>query len=270
MKKLFSLLLALLTVLSLSLFCTGTTLAASQTRFILKADKTAAKPAEVIHYTVSLAPCEHIQALQVTLAIPDGLIYQNGGKAAEGIAQTLGAAMADYADEGKTFASFGLGDYSSEKETLLFSFSCKVADTVKKGDVLRVNAEVIEAVDPDDEPLPAVFVNDSAAVTATASGQKASFGASGGAASGTTDADGVIGAIDQTLQTDENGNIIEKPSDGGEFGTTGSAAEDFFYAVLNGAKGISPWAFVLIGVAVVLIAAGIIFFIRKAKRRKTK
>ena len=222
------------------------------------------------------------------LDIPDGLIYQSG-KPAEGIRETLGAAMADYADEGLTFASIGLGDYSSDGETLLFTFSCKVADTAKAGDVLKVGAVLTEAVNPDDEILESVFDNDGAAVTVSGSGSSGSAdssGLAGGSADGSAGSgdtqsgsassaaenpgdgaqsgasEGAADAPDQK-QTDENGSVIasEKAENDTQIPTAGAATD-------NEAKGGSAWIFIVIGIAAVIAAAVIIYFLIRKKNKE--
>lgn len=253
-------------------------------RYILTADRNTAEPGETINYKVSLGACEHIQATQVSLDIPEGLIYLSG-KPADGITQTLGAAMADYADAGKTFASIGLGDYSSDEETLLFTFSCKVADTVKNGDRLKVGVVLTEAVNPDDEILESVFDNDDAVVTVTGASSSGGSSSSGGfdssSGSGSSGEGGSASAIagegggsqsggtsSAQEETDENGNLIVIAPDSAQDGTSASTADRI--ATDNQAKGgISPWIFVVIGVAAAMaVFVALYFYIGNKNKKK--
>ncbi|MBQ6152626.1 MAG: hypothetical protein IJJ15_02635 [Ruminococcus sp.] len=284
-KRIISVCTAVMLIIVMCISVSFTAFSAEEVSYIIQADKSSAAVGDTIYYTVSLGKCSHVQSTQVTLDIPEGLSYIEG-KAADGIDDTLGAAMAQYADEGRTFASFGLGDYSSDKETLLFTFSCKVAETAEGGKTYTIGVKQLVTGDPDDEDIPCVWNSDNAAVTVSGSGSSGGTGSSGkedssdgtGSSNGAGDAsspaengsgsqdvspDGGTDAKAQE-QTDEDGNVIMlRPADSeSSTATSDSATTD------QATGGISPWIFVVIGVAAAIAAFIAIYFFMEYKKRK--
>ncbi|MBQ3417042.1 MAG: hypothetical protein IJH32_04330 [Ruminococcus sp.] len=295
--RIFSLMLVITLTVSLCAVGSFTAFSASEVRFILRADKSEAKAGETVNYSVSLSACEHVQALQVSLEFPDGLIYLKG-EAESGISKTLDAARAEYSDVGRVFASFGSGDYSSDRETPLFSFSCKVSDTAESGKTYTVSVSELIAVAPGDVEILSQWDTSDGAVTVPGSsggsggsasspgvgdsGSSSGSASSGGAGSSdgaddaaTSSADGgtAVGTSSDGAdtpaekQTDENGKVIDPQSSdgGGAVLTIGASTAD------EAQGGGMIWLFVVIGIAAVLAAAVVIyFFVRKKKKEKEK
>lgn len=285
-KRILSLLTAILLTFAVCFASAPKGYCADEVRFILRADKTQVKAGDVVAYTVSMGKCAHIQAIQVSLDIPSGLLSVSG-EAAEGIKETLGAAMADYSDVGEVFASFGTGDYSCDTETLLFTFSCKVGNTAESGKTYTIGASELLAIAPGDEELPAVWDNADAGVTVAGSADTGSSGggSSGGAgASSGPDASGGAGSsyapggeegsspvtsdgsqAPAEQQTDENGSVLS-PSDpqSGEstVPTVGAASAN------EAQGGGSAWIFIVVGMAAVIAAAVIAYFLIRNKNKK--
>ncbi len=166
-KKITSIVLAVALVLTMIAIAVPAVLAENGTLVHAYPDKTEVKPGDTVEYTLTLGPCEHIAGTQITLSIPDGLEYITGA-AVDGIAATLGAVSADYNSASLTFASFGIGDYSSETETPLAKFTCKVSDSAADGATYEIGCEELVLSDPDDEELDCTFYTTSSKITVKA------------------------------------------------------------------------------------------------------
>ena len=96
----------------------------------VSADKTEAEPGDVITFSVILGPVDEMGTMQMQLVIPDGLSYIDGsGKLADGLRNTLGFDVANFVESSKFINGYASSkDYSSDTETLLCTFQCKVEE----------------------------------------------------------------------------------------------------------------------------------------------
>lgn len=100
--------------------------------FTIKPDKTTAKPGDTITYQVFVGPVEKLRTAQFELVIPDELEY-TGGSSPDGLKAKLGATSAEYTPASKIFVLYGAGEYTSDKDTLLATITCKVKAEVAAG-----------------------------------------------------------------------------------------------------------------------------------------
>lgn len=100
--------------------------------FTIKPDKTTAKPGDTITYQVFVGPVEKLRTAQFELVIPDELEY-TGGSSPDGLKDKLGATSAEYTPDSKIFVLYGAGEYTSDKDTLLATITCKVKEGVAAG-----------------------------------------------------------------------------------------------------------------------------------------
>ena len=100
--------------------------------FTIKADKTTAKPGETITYQAIIGPVENLQTAQFKLMIPEELEY-TGGSSPEGLAKKMNATTAEFTSSTKVFVLGGTNDYTSNSDTLLATFTCKVKAGVAAG-----------------------------------------------------------------------------------------------------------------------------------------
>ncbi|MBQ6862691.1 MAG: hypothetical protein IJO14_00485 [Clostridia bacterium] len=126
MKKVITT-LVLSVFLLISLIPMSTAFAAESTNIVLSADKTTAYPDDVINFTVSIGAVEHLMGAEFMVTIPAGMTYVAGSAAvADGLKTTLGCASADWTESTMKFSAYGDGDYSSQSNTKILTFSCKI------------------------------------------------------------------------------------------------------------------------------------------------
>lgn len=96
----------------------------------VSADKIDAGPGDVITFSVILGPVEDMGTMQMALVIPDGLSYVSGsGRLADGLRNTLGYDTVSFAESSKIINGYASAkDYSSDTETLICTFQCKVEE----------------------------------------------------------------------------------------------------------------------------------------------
>ena len=104
---------------------------AASTTITITADKTEAEPGDTINMSITLGPVSDMGTMQMVIVIPDGLTYvQGSGAIPSDLRTTLGFDMADFTEISMMVNGVASkGDYSSEEDTLLCTFSC----TVNKG-----------------------------------------------------------------------------------------------------------------------------------------
>lgn len=100
--------------------------------FTIKPDKTTAKPGDTITYQAIIGPVEKLQAAQFKLVIPEELKY-TGGSSPEGLTEKLNAASAEFTSSTMKFVLGGTNYYTSNSDTLLATFTCKVKAGVAAG-----------------------------------------------------------------------------------------------------------------------------------------
>ena len=103
---------------------------AASSTVTVSADKTEAEPGDVITFSVILGPVNDMGTMQMQLVIPEGLSYVNGsGKLADGLRNTLGFDVANFAESNKFINGYASSkDYSSNTDTLICTFQCKVEE----------------------------------------------------------------------------------------------------------------------------------------------
>lgn len=134
-KRIASLLLCFVMVFALMAITTpafADTSAHPPVTFTIKPDKTTAKPGDTITYQAIIGPVEKLQIAQFKLVIPDELEY-TGGSSPEGLTEKLNAASAEFTSSTMKFVLGGIKDYTSNSDTLLATFTCKVKAGVAAG-----------------------------------------------------------------------------------------------------------------------------------------
>lgn len=99
--------------------------------FTIKPDKATATPGETITYQAIIGPVEKLQTAQFKLVIPDELEY-TGGSSPEDLKTKMNAETAELFPT-KVFVLGGTNDYTSNSDTLLATFTCKVKAGVAAG-----------------------------------------------------------------------------------------------------------------------------------------
>ena len=99
--------------------------------FTIKPDKATATPGETITYQAIIGPVEKLQTAQFKLVIPDELEY-TGGSSPEDLKTKMNAETAELFPT-KVFVLGGINDYTSNSDTLLATFTCKVKAGVAAG-----------------------------------------------------------------------------------------------------------------------------------------
>lgn len=112
--------------------------------FTIKPDKTTASPGDTITYQAILGPVEKLQTGQFELVIPDELEY-TGGSSPEGLKAKLNAGEASFEPTTKVFVLYGAGEYTSNGDTLLATFTCKVKAGTAAGKKPAVTVKNTEA-----------------------------------------------------------------------------------------------------------------------------
>ena len=127
-RQLKKLLICLIVVISL--LVNPVMVFAASSVVTVSADKTEAEPGDVITFSVILGPVDEMGTMQMQLVIPDGLSYVEGsGKLADGLRGTLGFDVANFMESSKFINGYASSkDYSSDTETLLCTFQCKVEE----------------------------------------------------------------------------------------------------------------------------------------------
>lgn len=141
-KRVISILLSLIMLLSIipisSVFAAGTT------SLIMVADKTTVYPDDTVNFTISIGAVEHLMGAEFKLVIPAGMTYVAGSASvADGLKATLGCASADWTEKSMKFTMYGDGDYSSNSNTKILTFSCKVNSGAADSVVPQINEIVL-------------------------------------------------------------------------------------------------------------------------------
>ena len=138
--------------------------------FTIKPDKATATPGETITYQAIIGPVEKLQTAQFKLVIPDELEY-TGGSSPEDLKTKMNAETAELFPT-KVFVLGGINDYTSNSDTLLATFTCKVKAGVAAGTkpvVTVVNdEEKFFFADSDEKYYTINYDPNGAAVTVTA------------------------------------------------------------------------------------------------------
>ena len=165
-KRITSILLSLVMIMGMFVFAVPA-YAIGKGEFTVTPDKTTVAPGDEITYTVSIGPIEHLQSINFTFVIPEGLNY-GVGKEVDGLKELLGSDKAEYTDSTKTFVVSGGGDYSSTGETVLMKFTCTVAADAAPGEY-KIELEGDEYFgDTEYNDLPVTINMDASKVTVTA------------------------------------------------------------------------------------------------------
>ena len=109
------------------IFCQISVSASSEV-ITVSADKTKAEPGDTIDFSITLGPVSNMGTMQMVIVIPDGLTYvQGSGAIPSDLRTTLGFDLADFTEISMMVnGAASKGDYSSEEDTLLCTFSCTV------------------------------------------------------------------------------------------------------------------------------------------------
>ncbi len=121
-----------LTVLAMVLSGTALVFAASNS-ITIAADTAEPEPGDTVSFTVTIGPVSDMGTMQMKLVIPEGLTYVEGsGKLADGLKKTLGYDIANFTEESLMVTGGATKtDYSSDSDTLICTFQCKVDEGFK-------------------------------------------------------------------------------------------------------------------------------------------
>lgn len=121
-----------LTVLAMVLSGTALVFAASNS-ITIAADTAEPEPGDTVSFTVTIGPVSDMGTMQMKLVIPEGLTYVEGsGKLADGLKKTLGYDIANFTEESLMVTGGATTtDYSSDSDTLICTFECKVDEGFK-------------------------------------------------------------------------------------------------------------------------------------------
>ncbi len=127
-KRFICALLFALGMVVCTLFVPPEAVRAASATITVAADKTEADPGDTIGFTVTLGPVSNMGTMQMVIVIPDGLTYvQGSGAIPSDLRTTLGFDLADFTEISMMVnGAASKGDYSSEEDTLLCTFSCTV------------------------------------------------------------------------------------------------------------------------------------------------
>lgn len=111
----------------LSIIPISSVFAAGTTSLVVTADKTTAYPDDTVNFAISIGAVEHLMGAEFKLVIPAEMTYVAGSASvADGLKATLGCASADWTENSMKFTMYGDGDYSSNSNTKILTFSCKI------------------------------------------------------------------------------------------------------------------------------------------------
>ena len=127
-------------------FAEGTT---NKGIFTVKADKTTAKPGDVINVTLTLTPPSgKLTAFQGFFQADAGLTYvANSGKIPDGLKASLGFDSVDWTELSKMVNGFGSTVYAGTADIVLAELRYKVDDNAAVGSVLKITLDEIEVCD---------------------------------------------------------------------------------------------------------------------------
>lgn len=127
-------------------FAEGTT---NKGIFTVKADKTTAKPGDVINVTLTLTPPSgKLTAFQGFFQADAGLTYvANSGKIPDGLKASLGFDSVDWTESSKFVNGFGSTVYAGTADIVLAELRYKVDDNAAVGSVLKITLDEIEVCD---------------------------------------------------------------------------------------------------------------------------
>ena len=127
-------------------FAEGTT---NKGIFTVKADKTTAKPGDVINVTLTLTPPSgKLTAFQGFFQADAGLTYvANSGKIPDGLKASLGFDSVDWTESSKMVNGFGSTVYAGTADIVLAELRYKVDDNAAVGSVLKITLDEIEVCD---------------------------------------------------------------------------------------------------------------------------
>ncbi len=127
-KRILSLLLCFVMVLTTIMVVPVTAVTYLQTRLTVVPDKTTADPGDTINFTVVMGPVSDLGSMQMCLDIPEGLTFVEGsGGLEEGLKETMGFDVVDWTEVPSKMINGGaLYDYNSDRSTILGHFQCTV------------------------------------------------------------------------------------------------------------------------------------------------
>ena len=129
-------------------------------------DRTEAHPGDVITYTVKMSAVQNLAYMKFELSIPTGLTFI-GGKAVDEIQKTLNADSAEFTESSKIFL-VGSGNYTSDSETILMTFECKVNENITgEQEVKFIIDDPDNNLDTNDVTIPVDYENPGSKVNIT-------------------------------------------------------------------------------------------------------
>ena len=119
--------LFLILVTAAALLGAGWKASAASVTLTVAADKTEAKPGDVIDLSITLGPVSEMGTMQMVIVIPDGLSYvQGSGALAPGLKEKLGYDIVDFTEISMMVNGVASAkDYSSEEKTIKEGSICE-------------------------------------------------------------------------------------------------------------------------------------------------
>ncbi len=127
-KRILSLLLCFVMVLTTIMVVPVTAVTYLQTKLYVTPDKTTALPGDTITFTISLGPVSDMGSMQMIMDIPEGLTYvPNSGGLADNLLATMGYDVIDWTEVSLMINGFAsAADYECSTNTTLGRFQCTV------------------------------------------------------------------------------------------------------------------------------------------------
>lgn len=146
-------------------FAEGTT---NKGIFTVKADKTTAKPGDVINVTLTLTPPSgKLTAFQGFFQADAGLTYvANSGKIPDGLKASLGFDSVDWTESSKMVNGFGSTVYAGTADIVLAELRYKVDDNAAVGSALKITLDEIEVCDATTDLVESAVIPATITVTA--------------------------------------------------------------------------------------------------------
>ena len=145
-KRILSILLCLMLVVSLLVLAVPVNAAPKSATLTLTADKTEAKPGDTVKFTVTLGPIEYLGSTEFDIAVPNGMTFVSS-ETTEGLATIMDVGGAQFSGKHFSLAAFA-NAYTSEKDQELGVITC----TIDEGATgkLTLSANVSYFADYDD------------------------------------------------------------------------------------------------------------------------
>ena len=145
-KKVTSLLLVFVMVLSMMVTAVPAFAASASNTLVITTGETEVYPGDEITYTVAIGPVKNLAGIWFKLNVPEGLTFKDGNLA-DGLQAKLASASCGFNPETQVVAIVGGMNYTSEENTDILTVTYTVDDDFIGELTLDVNSDVFEFFD---------------------------------------------------------------------------------------------------------------------------